>query len=80
MSGTVKVVGFRKGRKWNKQEVSASIVDALSGKEALGFSIIENKNESDGPARQAVFRFEGLCSGDVGTDVNVAVSEITSLV
>lgn len=80
LSGTIKVVGFKKGKKWTKQESSAGIVDALSGLEAVGFSVIENKSDAQAPARQVSFRFEGVCSGQVGVEAKVHATEITSLV
>ena len=80
ISGTVKIHALKKGRKWTKQEVTASVVDALGTKEGLGFKLEENVDNASGPARHVAFRFEGLCTGEAGVEAKVDVSEIQSLV
>ena len=80
MSGSIKVQGHKKNKKWTKHELTASVVDALSVKKALGFYVIENTTNMDAPARQIAFRVEGTCTGEVATGTKVAMQDISTSV
>ena len=80
MSGSIKVQGHKKNKKWTKHELTASVVDALAAKKALGFHVIENTTDMDAPARQIAFRVEGVCSGEVGVATRVVMQDIVTSV
>ncbi len=82
MSGSIKVQGHKKSKKWNKHELTASIVDALSTKQArsLGFQVIENVSDPNAPARMVVFRVEGMCTGEAAVGTKVGVQDLVTSV
>ena len=80
MSGSIRVQGHKKNKKWTKHELTASVVDALASKKPLGFQVIENTMDPDAPARQISFRVEGACSGEVAVGTKVAMQDIVTSV
>lgn len=80
MSGSIKVHGHKKNKKWTKHELTASIVDALANRKAQGFHEIENPSDSAAPARQVSFRFEGLCSGQAAVATRISTQDIVTSV
>ena len=80
MSGSIRVQGHKKNKKWTKHELTASVVDALAAKKPLGFQVIENSIDPDMPAWQISFWVEGACSGEVAVGTKVAMQDIVTSV
>ncbi len=80
LSGSIKITGHKKHRKWTKHEVTFGIAEALYDKEALGFHVHDNMSDPNGPARTVIFKVEGLCTGEVGVEPLVKQDHISSLV
>lgn len=77
-SGTIRVLGHKKRKTWTKQELTASLADALGDRP--GFKLVENASNPKLPAKYAVLRVEGLCSGQVGIKADAVVQDVQTLV
>ena len=79
MTGSIKVVGHKRGKKFTRTEIVVGIADVLIGRESHGFQIIDNDDDQTS-ARCVLFRVEGVCNGDVATDSFYDVQEVNTLV